>query len=69
MCGIAGIVEAQKDNRFLMDRMLDLIVHRGPDAKSVYTYKDFTLGHRRLSIIDLTTGDQPIFNEDRKSVV
>jgi asparagine synthase (glutamine-hydrolysing) len=69
MCGIAGIIEARQDNRILMDRMLDLIAHRGPDAKSVYTYNSFTLGHRRLSIIDLTTGDQPIFNEDRSIAV
>lgn len=52
-----------------MDSMLDIIEHRGPDAKSVYVHGDFTLGHRRLSIIDLNTGNQPIFNEDRSIAV
>lgn len=58
MCGIAGIVEKGKDRSTLMNDMLDIIRHRGPDAKSVYVHQDVTLGHRRLSIVDLTTGDQ-----------
>ncbi len=52
-----------------MNEMLDIIAHRGPDAKSVHVHGDVTLGHRRLSIIDLSTGDQPIFNEDRTVAV
>lgn len=69
MCGIAGIYERGADRRDLMNSMLDIIQHRGPDAKSVHVHQDFTLGHRRLSIIDLSTGDQPIFNEDKSIAV
>ncbi|MBN1299591.1 MAG: asparagine synthase (glutamine-hydrolyzing) [Melioribacteraceae bacterium] len=65
MCGIAGIAETGKDNRKLMDRMLDMISHRGPDAVTQFANGDVVLGHRRLSIIDLNTGDQPMFNEDK----
>lgn len=65
MCGICGIFEKNKDNSSLMVDMLKIIEHRGPDDFSVHTYKDFCLGHRRLSIIDLNTGNQPIFNEDK----
>ena len=65
MCGICGIVEKNKDNSSLMVDMLKIIEHRGPDDFSVHAYKDFCLGHRRLSIIDLNTGNQPIFNEDK----
>jgi asparagine synthase (glutamine-hydrolysing) len=69
MCGIAGIFEKGKDNRALMASMLDEIRHRGPDDKSVHVHGDFTLGHRRLSIIDLDTGNQPLFNEDKSVAV
>lgn len=65
MCGICGIVEKNKDNKQLMVDMLKIIEHRGPDDYSVYNHKDFCLGHRRLAIIDLNTGNQPIFNEDK----
>jgi asparagine synthase (glutamine-hydrolysing) len=69
MCGIAGIVEKGTDSRDLMNRMLSVIAHRGPDASSQYTHGNITLGHRRLSIIDLFTGDQPMFNEDKSLCV
>ena len=69
MCGIVGIVEKEKDNRQLMSAMLDAIAHRGPNDKSIYTHGNFTLGHRRLSIIDLDSGNQPLFNEDRSVCV
>lgn len=65
MCGIAGIVEAGKDNQILMEEMLKMIEHRGPDDVAVFSAGDVTLGHRRLSIIDVIGGRQPIFNEDR----
>ncbi len=69
MCGIAGIYQKHQDNTALMHRMLDIIEHRGPDAKTLYAHDYFILGHRRLSIIDLTTGQQPIFNEDKSVCV
>lgn len=65
MCGICGIFEKDVNNTSLMHEMLDIIEHRGPDGKSVFTHNGFTLGHRRLAIIDLNTGDQPIFNENK----
>ena len=55
MCGIAGIFERDTDNTQLMLEMLATIKHRGPDDQSIYTYRDFTLGHRRVSLIDLYT--------------
>ncbi len=65
MCGICGIIEKNRDNTALMTEMLSIIEHRGPDSFSVFSHGDFCLGHRRLSIIDLSTGNQPIFNEDK----
>ena len=72
MCGIAGIVHA--DPRYpidldLLGRMTMTLEHRGPDAQSVFGWRGAAFGHRRLSIIDLATGDQPVFNEDRTKAV
>ena len=67
MCGLVGIIDSSShvdEREHLMKEMLALIAHRGPDGESVYSHGDVTLGHRRLAIIDLETGDQPIFNED-----
>ena len=69
MCGICGVYESGKDNRELVTRMHALIAHRGPDSAAVYHSGNVTLGHRRLSIIDLSTGDQPIFNDDRSMAI
>ncbi len=68
MCGIAGTVHF--DAREPVDRerlvaMTSALVHRGPDAAGYYEGESVGLGHRRLSIIDLATGDQPLANEDR----
>jgi asparagine synthase (glutamine-hydrolysing) len=49
--------------------MCDIIRHRGPDKDGIYQNGNIYLGHRRLSIIDLNTGDQPIYNEDKSVVV
>jgi asparagine synthase (glutamine-hydrolysing) len=66
MCGIAGIVSL--DGRPVaasdVDRMCNAIVHRGPDDHGAFVRADVGLGMRRLSIIDLHTGQQPISNED-----
>jgi asparagine synthase (glutamine-hydrolysing) len=72
MCGIAGIVH--RDPTYPIDRglvrtMTDRMTHRGPDAGGLHVWPGAALGHRRLSIIDLATGDQPIFNEDRTVAV
>jgi asparagine synthase (glutamine-hydrolysing) len=63
MCGICGFVGAENGDALL--RMRDALRHRGPDEASVYSDLEVSLGHRRLSIIDLTSGQQPVYNEDR----
>ena len=67
MCGIAGIVGKRDDVIEASDvhRMCQTIVHRGPDDEGVYAQGPVGLGMRRLSIIDLAGGKQPIHNEDR----
>jgi asparagine synthase (glutamine-hydrolysing) len=68
VCGIAGIVGIERDCRVEpaeVQRMCDTIVHRGPDDEGVMVQGHVGLGMRRLSIIDLSTGHQPIHNEDR----
>lgn len=63
MCGIVGLVtKKEKENTIRL--MNDRIKHRGPDGDGYFIDGDVALGHRRLSIIDLSTGDQPMFNED-----
>lgn len=69
MCGIAGFVNNKNDKQVIIKRMTDRIIHRGPDAEGFYVDDNIALGHRRLSIIDLNSGDQPIYNEDKSIVV
>jgi asparagine synthase (glutamine-hydrolysing) len=67
MCGIAGIFDLQGRgdvDRVLLRRMTDILTHRGPDGDGFYYAPGLGLGHRRLAIVDLATGDQPLFNED-----
>jgi len=73
MCGINGIITltsaaVTKDS---LEQMNDAIVHRGPDADGVFVSENQKVGMamRRLSIIDLTTGSQPIYSEDKKKVL
>ncbi|MEQ9641998.1 MAG: amidotransferase 1, exosortase A system-associated [Alphaproteobacteria bacterium] len=72
MCGLAGQFDT-KGLRPIDPRavavMTDAIAHRGPDGDGFHTAPGVCLGHRRLAIIDLTTGDQPIYNEDRSVAV
>ncbi|MGH8237008.1 MAG: asparagine synthase (glutamine-hydrolyzing) [Steroidobacteraceae bacterium] len=65
MCGIAGIVNTDPARDRAMRRMLDALAHRGPDGEGIYHDEVATLGHRRLSIIDLASGQQPLHNADR----
>lgn len=67
MCGICGIIR-KGDNKDIIKKMNDRIMHRGPDGEGYYIDGDVAFGHRRLSIIDLSTGDQPIYNEDNSVV-
>jgi asparagine synthase (glutamine-hydrolysing) len=64
MCGIAGRIAAGRVTPEQIERMLAKIAHRGPDDAGVYIDAHAGLGHRRLSIIDLGTGHQPLANED-----
>jgi asparagine synthase (glutamine-hydrolysing) len=67
VCGIAGIINASADDpvsRHTLEAMTDSLVHRGPDASGYRLGNGMGLGHRRLSIIDLSSGDQPMPNED-----
>ena len=73
MCGICGftgeIVNRNMDKQTVITRMADVITHRGPDDCGYHVEDDITMGFRRLSIIDLADGDQPMFNEDRSMVL
>src|SRR5918999_420315 len=69
MCGICGIVSAAGADRQRLERMSATLVHRGPDSSGVHVHGPVGLAARRLSIIDLETGDQPIANEDGSVVV
>jgi asparagine synthase (glutamine-hydrolysing) len=66
MCGIAGFVnrDGVPADRDLLSRMTATLVHRGPDGEGLYADGPVGLGHRRLSIIDLVGGGQPMANED-----
>ena len=70
MCGIVGFTNNIDDANKVIGEMMDKIRHRGPDAEGKYVDGDIALGHRRLSIIDISSsGDQPIFNEDGSKVI
>jgi asparagine synthase (glutamine-hydrolysing) len=65
MCGIAGTVSTGAPDAGLVRRMCDALVHRGPDGAGFHTDGHAALGMRRLAIIDVAGGDQPVYNEDR----
>lgn len=67
MCGICGVYGF--NSRYIMKKMCDIIAHRGPDDEGYYCDADVMLGMRRLKVIDLNTGNQPIYNEDKSIVI
>ncbi|MCD7810798.1 MAG: asparagine synthase (glutamine-hydrolyzing) [Ruminococcus sp.] len=70
MCGIVGFTNNIDNSNVVIGEMMDRIKHRGPDAEGKYIDEDIALGHRRLSIIDVSSqGDQPLFNEDGSVVL
>ena len=72
MCGIAGIFHYQTSRNIslqLLQRMMGALHHRGPDENGIYLDDRIGLVHTRLSIIDLTSGTQPIHNEDKTLLV
>ena len=71
MCGIVGQVRPRGTPvaAGLPERMCALLEHRGPDARGIHRDGNVALGIQRLRVIDLDTGDQPIYNEDRSVAV
>ena len=69
MCGIAGYISNKGIDQKVLKNMTDRIAHRGPDGEGFFTDELCGLGHRRLAIIDLHTGDQPIYNEEKDVIV
>ena len=69
MCGFVGFTNYIKDNGTVLQKMMNRIIHRGPDSAGKFVDGDIALGFRRLSIIDLADGDQPMFNEDGSLVL
>ncbi|MBD3161746.1 MAG: asparagine synthase (glutamine-hydrolyzing) [Candidatus Eisenbacteria bacterium] len=69
MCGIAGILSADPDVRRRVGAMVAALAHRGPDDEGIEDLDRITLGHRRLSIVDLGGGHQPMFSADRSLAV
>ena len=69
MCGIAGIVSAGQPDAGLVRRMCDVLAHRGPDGVGYHEGPHAVLGMRRLAIIDVAGGQQPVYNEDRTVAV
>src|SRR5580698_632996 len=72
MCGICGIVSAKASyvpERTLIERMRDTMIHRGPDGAGTHVGPGVGLGHRRLSIVDVAHGQQPMYNEDGRYVI
>ena len=69
MCGINGIALSSRSSRVLsrdvLEKMRDVIRHRGPDDEGIFIDGNVGLGHRRLSIVDVAAGHQPMTNEDR----
>lgn len=71
MCGLCGFTRHEKEDFHgsALNNMMDKIIHRGPDSEGTYEGENIMLGFRRLSIIDLDEGSQPIYNEDRTKVI
>ena len=70
MCGINGIASTQGPvDRSILEAMRDVLRHRGPDGGGLYLKDNIGLGHRRLSIVDLALGHQPMTNEDGRVVI
>ena len=71
MCGYVGFLDGTMDYspEEVVRAMADCIVHRGPDSDGYFCENHVGMGFRRLSIIDLNSGDQPIYNEDKNLVI
>lgn len=69
MCGFVGYINKKEKKQDIIKSMNDMIIHRGPNDESYYTDDDVSLAFRRLSIIDLENGRQPMMNEDESIVI
>lgn len=69
MCGFSGFAGTNCNREDVLKRMTDKIAHRGPDQEGAFLSEQAALGFRRLSIIDLENGSQPMYNEDKKIVI
>jgi len=69
MCGFSGFAGKNCNREDVLKRMTDKIAHRGPDQEGAFLSEQAALGFRRLSIIDLENGSQPMYNEDKKIVI
>lgn len=69
MCGIVGFASNEENKGIIIKKMTDRIVHRGPDQEGYYIDEKIALGHRRLSIIDLENGTQPMYSQNKNLVV
>lgn len=69
MCGFVGFTNRIKDDGTVLEGMMNKIIHRGPDSSGQFVSDEVNLGFRRLSIIDLADGDQPMYNEDGSLVL
>ena len=69
MCGFVGFTNCIDNSNIVLDNMMNKIIHRGPDSGGTYIDEGIALGFRRLSIIDLAQGDQPILNEDGSKIL
>ena len=69
MCGIVGFTGHIEGKEKVLDAMKERIRHRGPDSEGTYIDDNIAMGFRRLSIIDLSGGDQPLYNEDGSMVL
>jgi len=71
MCGIVGFIDKSPEQvkTEIISKMMARIHHRGPDSRGIYTDEQIALGFVRLSIIDLESGSQPIYNEDKNLVL
>lgn len=69
MCGIAGFMGQVENRADVIRNMTEVITHRGPDSDGFFTDDNISMGFRRLSIIDIGAGHQPIYNEDKSLVL
>ena len=69
MCGFCGFTGNVENKEQVIKNMMEKIIYRGPDSEGTHIDEDITLGFRRLSIIDLAEGSQPIYNEDGTKVI